>query len=253
MLSENAVRVWVCVMVGTTLIFVLQPLYPTLIGPVSNVLPAAGAANAFASALLCWSRYGLGIRKRYEAVWFFFSLGTGIWLLAELTWAIYYFVLRVAVPYPSMADVFYVGGYFPILAALALYLGTFSVALSRKRLAIALGVMVVAVALAMAYVLPLEFSKSIPPLNMITDLTYPILDLSLLSLTILCLAIFVGGRISKWWLFFGAASTLYVIGDEYFLYQVAAGTYYNGSFDDLLFILGYLTFALAFYSHRREF
>ena len=86
-----------------------------------------------------------------------------------------------------------------------------------------------------------------------TDMIYPTLDLTLLSLTILSLAIFIGGAIEKWWLFFGAGATLYVIGDEFFLYQVANGTYYNGSVDDLIFLLAYLTFALAFYVHRKEF
>ena len=139
------------------------------------------------------------------------------------------------------------------MAALLLYLGIFRVGLSRARLAVAIGIIVAAVAIAMALVLPLEFSRGLSNVSILTDLMYPILDLTLFSLTMLSLAIFMGGTISRWWLTFGAASVLYVIGDEFFLYQIAAGTYYNGSLDDLIFILGYLTFALAFFAHRREF
>ena len=140
-----------------------------------------------------------------------------------------------------------------MIAALFLYLSVFRVAMSRSRLAVALLGIAASTSMALAFVLPVELSKGLPMLNMVTDLTYPMLDLVLVSLTILSLAIFIGGTISRWWVTFGAASALYVIADEYFLYLVASNAYYNGSFDDLIFILGYLTFALAFFAHRREF
>ena len=252
-LSESAFRVWAVSVLAVTLVFGLQNLYPSMIGPISNVLPACGAGAAFLSALLCWKRYGFGVRTKFEGAWFAFTLGTGLWILAELTWAVYYFILDVPVPYPSAADFFYMGGYFPMIAGLVLYLGNFTLGLSRSRLMIAAAFIVVATGLALGFVIPLEFSQGLSPVQIMTDLAYPLLDLILFSFTILCLAIFFGGSISKWWFLFGGASALYVIGDEYFLYQVATGTYYNGSVDDLLFILGYLAFALAFYAHRREF
>ena len=252
-MSDPVFWLWIVGMFGVSGAFLLQSYYPSFIGPLSNVLPSAGAAFAFASALLCWRRYGFEIHRRFEAVWFLFTLGTGMWVVAEMTWATYYFVLNVPVPYPSVADVFYVGGYFPMILGLAFYFGAFSVAMSRQRLvAAAISIGIVAL-VALGLVMPSELSKGLGPLNTLVDLIYPILDLILFSLTALCLAIFLGGRISRWWVLFGAASLLYVVGDEYFLYQVAAGTYYNGSIDDMFFILGYLTFAIAFHAHRREF
>jgi hypothetical protein len=173
--------------------------------------------------------------------------------LAEGSWAFYYFVLKIEVPYPSLADLFYVGGYVPIIAGLLGYQDIFHVVPSRKRLGIAAAIIVMAVGLAMAFVLPVEFSRTLPITQFLTDMIYPALDLVLLSLTVLSLAVFTGGRIAKWWLAFGIGAGLYVIGDELFLFQVANATYYNGSVDDLIFILGYLTFALAFYLHRKEF
>lgn len=174
-------------------------------------------------------------------------------MVAEATWAVYYFVFGVTLPYPSIADIFYIGGYFPILVGALLYISVFRVALSAKRLLAALLVIAVAVALAMTYVLPIEFSTGKPAVLVFTDLIYPILDLSLVSVAVLGVAIFFGGRVSRWWLLLGAAACLYVVGDEFFLYQVASGTYYNGDVDDLIFLFGYLTGALAFYIHRREF
>ncbi|MGP8126145.1 MAG: hypothetical protein ACLQEQ_09855 [Nitrososphaerales archaeon] len=250
-LSEWGFRAWVASVLGVSLVFAMQGYYQSLIGPLSNLFPAAAAAAAFGSAILCFLRYGHGLRRGFELVWFFFSLGTGLWVVAEITWAVYYFAIRVAVPYPSIADFFYVGGYFPMLAGLAIYGRTFSKAMSRRRLAASLAVICVAAIMALSFVVPLELSTSPTFLKALTDLGYPILDLALFSLTVLALAIFITGSIANWWLLFGVGSVLYVIGDEFFLYQVAAGSYYNGSLDDLIFILGYLTFAFAFYVHRR--
>ena len=251
--SLQGFRAWLAGMIGVSLVFAFQPLYPGSIGPLSNVFPTACAAVAFLSSLACLRRYGYSKRLNFQAVWLLFTLGTGLWVLAEGIWAYYYFALRVAVPYPSAADFFYVGGYFPIMAALLGYLDTFHVALSRQRLGYATVVIGIAVMLALAYVVPVELARGLSTTQFITDMIYPVLDLTLLSLTVLSLAIFVGGAIAKWWVLFGVGAALYVIGDEFFLYQIAKGTYYNGSVDDLIFLLGYLTFAFAFYMHRKEF
>ena len=111
----------------------------------------------------------------------------------------------------------------------------------------------VAITLALGLVFPVELGRNLSALNLLTDMIYPALDLVLVSLALVSLAVFLGGSIAKWWVIFGAGATLYAIGDEFFLYQVARGTYYNGSIDDLIFLFGYLTFALAFYAHRKEF
>lgn len=251
--SHTGFRAWVISVIGVSLIFAFQSFYPDLIGPISNVLPTICVAGAFISSFQCMRRYGFSLRLNFEAVWFLFALGFGVWVFAEATWAFYYFVLNVAVPYPSIADIFYMGGYIPIFFALAAYLLTFRPALTRRRMALALMAICAAVSLALAFVLPVELGQSLSSLNLLTDMAYPILDLSLLSLTIVSLTVFVRGAIAKWWALFGVGASLYVVGDEFFLYQVARGTYYNGSVDDLIFLLGYLTFALAFYAHRKEF
>ena len=251
--SLSGFRVWlgsVCILV---VVFGLQSFYPDVIGPLSNVLPTVTAAAAFVSSVLCIRRYKFGLRHQFEAAWLFFALGLGLWVVAEATWAAYYFFLNIVVPYPSLADLFYIGGYFPIIVGAVLYVDVFKVAMSRRRLAAALGIISISAALAMTFVLPIEFSTRDSAVFVFTDLIYPMLDLALLAVAAFALAIFYGGRLAKWWMLFGSAAAVYVIGDELFLYQTAVGTYYNGGLDDLIFLLGYLTFALAFYAHREEF
>jgi len=251
--SLAAFRAWLTIVVAVTAVFAFQGFYSSLIGPISNVLPAACASMAFGSALVNLRRYGFSLRSKFQAVWICFALGTGVWVLAEATWAVYYFILNVAVPYPSIADFFYIGGYLPMLAALIIYYRTFASSMSRRRLAVAVPVIVGSVSLSLGLVVPTELSMNYPTTHVLTDLIYPVLDLTLLSAAILSVAIFIGGRIRKYWIVLSGAIVLYVLGDEFFLYQVANGSYYNGSVDDLLFLLGYLAFALAFYLHRREF
>lgn len=250
--SLRGFRAWVVSAVAVSLIFAFQSYYPDLIGPISNVLPTVCVTVTFASALLSVRRYGIRSRKRFQAIWLFFALGSGLWLLAESSWAFYYFILNVAVPYPSIADIFYVSGYLPVILALSLYLSDFSAGMSRRRLAIVGLAIVAVVSVALGLVIPVEFSSNPSALQLATDLLYPALDLVLFSLSALSLAIFFGGSLAKWWGLVGIGAIWYVIGDEYFLFQVAQGTYYNGSVDDLFFLLGYLFLALAFYAHRSE-
>ena len=132
-----------------------------------------------------------------------------------------------------------------------LYLGTFSVALERRRVATAVAAMALVAAVVYYTVLP-DAAAGQTLLQTLDNLTFVSLDLVLLTLVVLTFTIFVGGRMSRWLVCLGAASVLYVIGDEDFIIQTATGAYYNGSYNDLIFLLAYLTFALAFYLHRRE-
>ena len=245
-------RAWLVGVVVVCAVFALQPFYPSLIGPLSNVLPTLLVGNAFVSCLFCLKKYGLRLRTRFDLVWPLFTVGFCVWVVAEATWAFYYFVLQIVVPYPSIADIFYTSGYFPVIAGAAIYLDTFRVAISRRRLIVAVAATGLALALCLSFVVPIELAANPALTRMLTDLSYPILDLILVSLAIFGLVIFHGGRMARWWLLFGGAACMYVIGDELFLYQTSIGTYYNGGIDDLIFLIGYLTFALAFFSHRKE-
>jgi hypothetical protein len=245
-------RAWFAGCIALSALWGFQGLYPSLIGPISNLLPTLCVAIALAAVLLCANRYGFDVRTKFQAAWISFAIGFGLWVAAEAIWATYVFVLGVQIPTYSLADVFYMGGYFPVFAGLILYLGTFEVALEKKRI----GAAVVAIALAAGAVyytvLPSVLASANTTLQILDNLTYVTLDLVLLTLVVLTFTIFVGGRISRWLVFLGGASVLYVVGDEDFLIQTANRTYYNGSYNDLIFLLAYLTFALAFYLHRRE-
>jgi len=235
-----------------SIVYGFQQFYPGFVGPLSNIVPAILATGAFVMALQNARRYGFRLRERnFDRIWFCFALGTLCWILAEASWAAYYFA-GVNVPYPGIPDVFYLSAYIPLSIAVFLYFRTFSGALTSSRRLFSIGVITTALILVVAVVLPEEQSNPRPLLTAATDWAYPTVDLILLSLIILSLAIFAGGTMSKWWYWLAGGIILDVVGDELFLYQVAQGTYYNGGIDDLIYVWAYLVVGIAYYLHRRE-
>lgn len=252
LMSSKGFFAWLFGCVSVIALFFFQGWYPDAIGPLSNVLPASFMALVFVGAISCTFRYGLTFKTRFQSAWLSFALGAGLWLAAEIVWAAYYFVWQVDVPYPSAADFFYLGGYFPFGAGILLYLWGFRRGLTAKRFAVAGVAIAASVVTALWIVVSAELASNTSGVQFVVDLAYPVLDLSLLSLAVLSIAVFGRGHVAKWWALIAAGAGLYVIGDEYFLFQIAVGSYYNGSLDDLAFLLAYLTLALGFYTHRRE-
>jgi hypothetical protein len=238
--------------IAISLVYAFQSFYPDLIGSFSNILTPVSASAAFVCSLLCTRKYGFKIRSHsFDRIWFLFTIGMLLWAIGESTWTAYYFS-GTPVPYPSIADFSYLGGYIPLLLATFLYFRAFSSVLTKRRTMIALATIVICALFVFELVLPTEFAGNPSFLKVIDDLSYLILDMTLLSLTILSLAIFFGGTVARWWTVLAAGFAVQVIGDEVFFFQNAQGTYYNGSISDLVYILGYLLLALAFYIHRKE-
>lgn len=122
-----------------------------------------------------------------------------MWFLGEAIWAGYTLILNVEIPYPSVADVFWLGGYVPFFVALYLYVKTFGSALSRKTLAIFSTITVVSAILVSAALIAPTTQAQTDLVTMVVDLTYPVLDLVLdlvlLSVSILGLLVFVKGNL----------------------------------------------------------
>lgn len=244
--------VWLVVAACAMLVMCFQSFYFSEIGTITNIVEPASICGAFVVSFFCAHRYGYKLRERWiDRIWFLIMLGMGSWVIANMVWSTDYF-LGIAVPYPGLSDYFYLGADIPLATALIMYFRPFSSILTLRRLAICAFIVAISAGIIIGFVMRSEFAMRQPLTSTITDLAYPISDIVLLSLTILNLAIFMGGTISKWWLLNGAGILLYIIADELFLYQESKGTYYNGSTSDIFYVLSYLVFALAFYVHRRE-
>jgi len=240
--------------VSLALIYLFQENYTDFMYLFSNAFPpfiAGLAAGASGSALI---KYWGNPSDKFSRVWLGFHLGMAFWFLGEVGWAVYTLVLRVEIPYPSIADVAWLIGYVPLFISIHLYISAFRFAISKAMYAIAaVAVSIGSFALFLFLVSPvLGATAEAEVTTLMVDIAYPALDLALFSISILGLLIFAKGKIALTWLLINGAILMNVVADILFSYTMLQDTYYNGHFLELFFHWGYILFALAFYTHRKE-
>jgi len=219
----------------------------------SNVLFPATAAAASAASFLTLKRYAShNPRPPFSAAWISFSSGIILWFLGELTWAIYVLYLMLE-PFPSIADVFYLGGYVFLFLALFLILRLFKPSFSSKIFGTMTGVTVV-LAIAVSYLLLIPVSTSgEDAFTTALAVSYPVLDVGLFALAFSLLLIFLEGALSRAWFFITMGIILNIAADLLFSYAELQVFYYEGHPFELLWLWGYVAILLGFYVHRREF
>jgi two-component system cell cycle response regulator len=77
---------------------------------------------AVAAAMTGWAALRARTR-RARRFWLLLAASNALWLAGEVTWSAYVFVLRRDVPFPSLADGFYLCSYVLVLPAIALGFG----------------------------------------------------------------------------------------------------------------------------------
>jgi hypothetical protein len=239
-------------MVTLTLLYVFQGYYMDFLAFISNILAPviAGAAVIISgfSVQKYWNKAG----ESFSMVWLCFTIGLFLWFVGEAMWMGYALILGVEIPYPSVADAFWLIGYIPFFVALYLYVKLFGAALSRKTLAISVAATIILTLLVSAALITPIVGAEEDLTTLIVDFAYPLLDLGLFSISLLGLLIFLKGKLGKSWLLINAGILSNVAGDMLFSYTTAQDTYYNGHLVDLLFLFGYIFFLLAFYIHTKE-
>ncbi|NWG10830.1 hypothetical protein HXY33_03640 [Candidatus Bathyarchaeota archaeon] len=76
-------------------------------------------------------------------IWLCFTVGLFLWFVGEAIWMGYAVILGVEIPYPSVADAFWLIGYIPLFVALYLYVRLFGAALTRKDLVVSLAATII--------------------------------------------------------------------------------------------------------------
>lgn len=215
-----------------------------IISPASAFLPAL-------YSLTLVRRYGIDPKDRFTRIWLYLAVGLVLWLLGEITWSIYTLALSASIPYPSVADVFWIAGYLPIVIALLLYIAPFKDALSLKSVLSAVAVALLADVGVFVVLIGPVFSPSADPATRLFDFAYPVLDMMLLGVSITGMLLFLPGRISRLWVWLNLGLVSYVIADILFSYSSALGTYYDGHPLELLYFLGDAAILLGLYEHTR--
>jgi hypothetical protein len=182
----------------------------------------------------------------------FVSVGISLWFLAELTVAIYTVYLNIEA-FPSLADIFYLGGYIWLFLALSMLFNMFQTVFSKKMFkAMAFPTVTTASVVSQVLLIPIIVSNT-NPITLAISFAYPILDLVLFAFSFSILLIFLKGGIGKAWFFLTLSILLATIADLLFSYLQLQGLFYEGHPVELLWLWSYITFILGLHIHRKEF
>lgn len=233
-----------------SLFYVLLQPFPKWLYDLSNTAEASFSLIPVALA-------ALSLRTVRRDSWFarvdtFLLSGFVFWFLGELTWSFYALILGVAVPYPSLADVFWIAGYPFVLLGMIAFVHPFKAAITKRNLLLASALATLATGLVVAgLIVPvLSFSKYAVN-QLVVGFAYPPLDIALLFASVIGISLFDRGKIVKGWYWLTAGAILTALGDILFSYSTALGTYYDGHPLELFLEFGYVCFGLAIYERSR--
>ena len=174
------------------------------------------------------------------------SLGLIGWGLGDLVWSFYTIVLKVEVPYPSLADV----GFFSIVPFW--FTGMIYIARAggakfglREKKGKAFVILVPLIVFVISYFLLLK-GKAISSsfLTAFFDVGYPLGDMLTASAALSALVLmskFLGGSMRLPILVLIVGFIFQYSADLFFSYASGAGTYYNGDWIDLLYLTAQFT------------
>ncbi|MGM0523034.1 MAG: hypothetical protein ACQER2_03165, partial [Bacillota bacterium] len=167
--------------IGLTVVYLLWSLIFTQNDSMrttgGNILSLISVTLAFV-----WLLPAVKLRSEDRGLWCWLLFGTGSILLAEVIWFTYETMLRQAVPYPGLPDVFYLLQLFGYLMAVGYKVvhpdRKFSFV---KFLLDLLIIMVVTISLAWYYLIePLVFDGGMRLFEIVVSVIYPVGDLLLL-------------------------------------------------------------------------
>ena len=182
-------------------------------------------------------------RPERKLAWALFGAGLVLWTLGDAYWDAYSWFLRTEAPFPSIADVAYLGGY-PLLIAATFVLAR---GRARPRIADVLDSAVVAAgALIVTWALlvdPLLAQSGLSTAGMAVTVATPVLDV-LLLVGVVQLALRKGIE-NPALRFLVIGITFQVITDVAYSYLNLKGAYTNGMFVDAGWIAAYGLFGVA--------
>lgn len=218
------------------------------------------------AALLCAS-LALALFLSYErgevfrVIWGSLAVGLLLWAFGEAIWAAYQLVLKVEVPYPSIADVLWVAGYLPVIFGLATRYRTYRIPLRHAWQMFVLGLFALGVVLAARFIIwPIAaYEEYTPPVERALNLLYPLGDLSVALLALLITLVLTGGALSVPWGYIAAGYLIMATSDLLFTYASWNGIYPEGGADvnvimvviDVMYLAAYIIIAIGLYSRLR--
>ena len=203
--------------------------------------------------LLSAKRIGFSWEDKLSVLIVFNAIGGFFWFIAEVIWCYCYnLLLDIEVPYPSEADIFYVGAAIFVVLGIAIYVNSLyqdikeEVTVKEKTTAAFFtAVLTLIVAIVLAYPITTYYAEE-ELMVVALDITYAILDILMAAIFFISILL-IRGRIGKILMFFLLGCLMVVVYDTCFAYLTLAELYYDGHPIELLDLASYLFDACAFY------
>lgn len=170
--------------------------------------------------------------------------------IAEISWVVFEHVLNVE-PFPSIADFFWLAGYFFLLLFLSYYLKPIKKFITKNIILFA--TITSAIFLVPSILLTYEQNSTLSEFDLAVALAYPIADALLLFPLAIGIILFLKIERNVLWSMFLLAVISYTVGDTFFLALSMNDSYYTGHPMDLLYIWGYTLFAFGVYNNIKLF
>jgi hypothetical protein len=250
---------------GGLVLFLLTVL-PAALFLGQTAFPRAGvyAADGYAAAafalgstvkpllLLLGAFWAWACTRRFEPEnpirpgWWRLSLGLSLLFTGQVVLAFYQLVLRVPIPFPSVADVLFVIAYPLLVAALVAFLRAYEQAgfpTGRRGERRAIGaVAAVLCVLVAAPVLSPVMAAEASGIAKFLNILYPVLDFVLLVPTAILLRLtlrFRGGPVGRIWLLLMLGFLFLCVGDVLFSYLSTLGQAALDPLVDAMYLLSY--------------
>ncbi len=170
--------------------------------------------------------------------------------IAETTWVIYENVLNIE-PFPSLADFFWITGYFFLFLFLAYYLKPVKKFVTKNVIFFA--TITSAIFLVPSLLLTYNLNSSLSEFELVVALTYPIADAFVLFPLAIGIILFFKVERNVLWSMFLIATVSFTVGDMFFLALSMNDSYNTGHPMDLLDVLGYTFFVFGVYNKIKLF
>jgi hypothetical protein len=158
-------------------------------------------------AVLVLRSYRRGDRP--QRIWYPLAIGFACWSLSEIIWGVYY-ASRFEIPIPSLADLFWVLGYFFFTAALVAQFKVIN--RSITNMAVLFGVIAIYILIAINTLGLIAIAQVSINISSVMEYFYPVIDFTVGVAALILLFSFRGGKMAWPWvgmLVFSASDVLY--------------------------------------------
>jgi hypothetical protein len=216
----------------------------------ATVLQILAPLIASIGCLAATRAYAPGDRER--VVWGIGALGTTAWMAGRLIFAFYQWWGRTALPYPSVADAFFVAFYVLIAVALALEIRLVSSMVDRQSRMLLIGLGVAAWAVGFVYVLePIIFSSAALAQKVLAAF-YPTAAVFLIPAGLMPAFGFRGGTSAYPWIAVAVAAVCLALASLGYTFLTWYDLYSDVHGVNVLWIVGFAVLGIGGFWQRME-